>query len=221
MKEVRWLLDHVFFATAEPDTIEQELAVLGFDFTARRRHEGQGTANACAVFDNAFFEILWCVDSAEITSDLVRPLGLDERVRWRETGACPVGLCFRSVDGSGTNASWPFDTWDYEPRYAKGRGVIPIVTPPGCLSEPLIFLSPAAQSRSVGPEHGGKKRLLRSVGVGSPVDDATISLGVKWFLEQSLFSLSSMGASQLRWEFGPSASSKNSRLAAAPIEICW
>ena len=102
-----WELDHVFFASADADAAETELAAFGFAFTVRRAHQGQGTANACAVFENAFFELLRMREPAELDSDLVRPLGLAERIRWRETGACPFGLCFRPTDTASDPESWP------------------------------------------------------------------------------------------------------------------
>lgn len=53
-----WELDHVFFATVDAGAVEAELTAFGFAFTVRRDHPGQGTANACAQFENAFVEIL-------------------------------------------------------------------------------------------------------------------------------------------------------------------
>ena len=51
-------LDHIFVATSDPEPLEWALADAGLAFTQRRIHGGQGTANACAVFENAFLEIL-------------------------------------------------------------------------------------------------------------------------------------------------------------------
>ena len=54
--------------------------------------------NACAFFDNAYLELLWRHDDDELQSDVVRPLGLWERVRWEDTGASPFGIAFRPGD---------------------------------------------------------------------------------------------------------------------------
>src|SRR4051812_8246053 len=121
-------LDHVFVATSEPGLLERALSNFGINFTRRSVHQGQGTVNACALFDNAFLEILWTADQDEVRSEAVRPLGLDERIRWHETGASPFGISFRPTE---PGANWPFDVWQYSPPYTAAG--IPIVTPAGSL----------------------------------------------------------------------------------------
>lgn len=55
---MQWELDHVFFAATDADAAEKVLAEFGIAFTDHRVHRGQGTANACALFENAYFELL-------------------------------------------------------------------------------------------------------------------------------------------------------------------
>jgi len=38
-----------------------------------QHHQGQGTANACAFFDNAYLELLWRHDDDDLQSEVVRP----------------------------------------------------------------------------------------------------------------------------------------------------
>ena len=58
-------LDHIFVMC---DLGAPELAALeaiGLDGPPRRStHAGQGTANACVVFENAFLELLWLTTRA-------------------------------------------------------------------------------------------------------------------------------------------------------------
>lgn len=188
-----WELDHVFFASMDADVAEAELAAFGFAFTVRREHPGQGTANACAVFENAFFEVLRARDPEELNSDLVRPLGLGERIRWRETGACPFGLCFRPTDVATPPNTWPFETWQYAPPYVPSGTSIPIVTARGALSDPLVFISNRRQSSpstpsAASPMHAGAQRALKRVAVHRPRVGAD-SPGVQWFAEHDFFSL--------------------------------
>jgi Glyoxalase-like domain len=188
-----WELDHVFFACVDADAAERELTAFGFTFTVRRIHAGQGTANACAVFENAFFELLHPRDVTELNSELVRPLGLAERLRWRETGACPFGLCFRPTGAATDPGTWPFDTWGYAPPYVPAGTSIPIVTPQHALSEPLIFISnrsgpsPSAPI-AAGAPHGGAPQGLTSVRVYCPRADAS-SPSVQWFADHGFFFL--------------------------------
>jgi Glyoxalase-like domain len=188
-----WELDHVFFASGDADAAEAELAAFGFAFTVRRIHAGQGTANACAVFENAFVEVLRARDPEELESDLVRPLGLAERIRWRETGACPFGLCFRPTRTPTDPDTWPFETWQYAPPYVPTGTSIPIVTPRRALSEPLVFISnrpgysPSTPIDS-GLAHRDSPRTLTRVTVHRPATGAN-STGVLWFAKHDFFSL--------------------------------
>jgi hypothetical protein len=163
-------VDHVFICVENPHAAERALADFGLQFGRRRVHQGQGTANACAFFDNAYLELLWRHDDDELQSEVVRPLGLWERVRWRETGASPFGVAFRPE-----NRQVPIETWPYDaPFLAKGTN-IPIVTPRFMWHEPLVFLSLTSQAPVTLPserqpplEHRGEHRQLTRVTVCGP-----------------------------------------------------
>jgi hypothetical protein len=77
-------LHHVFaFVAPQPP------APPGLIESYRRAHPGQGTANVCYLFGEAYLELLWETDRAEITSPAIARTGLAERARWRDTGGCP------------------------------------------------------------------------------------------------------------------------------------
>ena len=220
-----WELDHVFFASVNADAAEAELAAYGFAFTVRRVHPGQGTANACAVFENAFFEVLRSRDPEELDSDLVRPLGLGERIRWRETGACPFGLCFRPTDTPSDPGTWPFETWQYAPPYVPLGTSIPIVTPRWAFSEPLVFIlnrpkSSPGTSINASPMHGGAHRTLTQVKVHRPRVGAD-SPGVQWFAAHDFFSLEDGPEFllDLQWDRGREARTHNFQ-PRLPITVC-
>ena len=92
-------LDHVFVCVDDPLAAEATLADFGVTFGLHAIHTGQGTANACAFFDNAYLELLWRHDDGGLQSEAVRPVALWERVRWRQTGASPFGIALRPADG--------------------------------------------------------------------------------------------------------------------------
>jgi hypothetical protein len=145
------------------------------------------------VFENAFFELLRPHDVHELSSELVRPLGLAERLRWQETGACPFGLCFRPTSAPTDPGTWPFETWGYAPPYVPAGTSIPIVTPPHALSEPLVFIlnRPAASASAPlagGALPGGAHQSLTSVRICRPRGEAS-SAGVRWFSDHGFFSL--------------------------------
>ncbi|HMI86352.1 MAG TPA: VOC family protein [Polyangiaceae bacterium] len=218
-----WQIDHVFFATADADAAEREITQFGVTFTRRVAHHGQGTANACAMFENAFFEILRPVEYQELRCANVRPLGLEERIHWRETGACPFGVCFRPSDADGALASWPFETWRYEAAYLPTGACIPIVTPVGCLAEPLVFL--ATKPRSVNhemPLHRGAVRRLTGVKVVRVGSASVVSQGVRWFSENGYFSLADGAAHRLELEWNHGAEGNMHAFAdGLPIVLRW
>ena len=215
---MQWELDHVFFATTNADAAEKILADFGIAFTEHRVHSGQGTANACAVFENAFFELLRPHDLTELRSSAVQPLGLDERIRWRETGASPFGLCFRAE-----SRSWPFETWQYRAAYLPAGTGIPIVTPPGLHADPLVFISSQAKrSTNRSPEHRGARRTLTRVTVERAASERPVSSGVGWFAENGYISLKDGPAPvlELEWDHGREGESRDFA-PALPIRIRW
>src|SRR5258708_38505231 len=94
-------VDHVFICVENPHAAERALADFGVQFGRRRIHQGQGTANACAFFDNAYLELLWRHDDDDLQSEVVRPLGLWERVRLREDRAPAFCAPVRPDNGAG------------------------------------------------------------------------------------------------------------------------
>src|SRR5262245_65184714 len=102
-------LDHVFICPENPASAERVLADFGLQFSRRVIHLGQGTAGCYAFFDNAYLELLSRHDDDELQSEVVGPVGLWQRVRWRETGASPFGVAIRPE-----NSEMPVETWPYE-----------------------------------------------------------------------------------------------------------
>ena len=117
-----WEIDRVFFATADADSAERALTDFGLAFTERRVHSGQGTANACATFENAFFEILRPFDVQELGSGIVKPLGLEERIHWLETGACPFGVLLTVNPSHGRSRHGPTRRGSAEGNEHPDRG---------------------------------------------------------------------------------------------------
>jgi hypothetical protein len=216
-----WEIDHVFLAIADP-TLEEVAGDFGLQFTRRSVHQGQGTANACAVFENAFLELLFPVQADEITSDLVRPLGLDERTRWRETGACPFGICFRPRAPLADERALPFETWPYHAAYLPAGASLPIVTPQGSLFEPLLFVTTEPRPPGIfqGGVHRGAKRRLTTLSVQSP--HAVSSPAIRWFLDNDLLSFRRGAEYLVELTLDGGQSGTSARLPAPlPIEVRW
>jgi Glyoxalase-like domain len=219
---MNWELDHVYVAVADPglETVAREF---GMTFTEWRVHRGQGTANACAIFENAFFELLFPADVAELTSDVVRPLGLDERTRWRETGACPFGICFRPTVALEDASTLPFETWPYRPSYLPAGASMPIVTPRASLPEPMIFLMTRPRPQGAADcsaQHRGAKRTLSAVSLQTP--HGTPSPSVQWFIDQGLLGLRQGPEYLLELEWDEGRAGSRERLAdPLPVVVRW
>jgi hypothetical protein len=221
---MKWELDHMFFATPDVAKVERALAEFGLNFSRHVVHQGQGTANACAFFENAFFEVLGVHDSEELQSEIVRPLGLYERIHWSSTGACPFGLCFSAID-AGSDSRWPFETWDYTPKYVPMGASIPIVTPRSRSTDPIVFVTTRAYRRPNSLDallHRGARRTLTRVRLQRPAESPSLSSGVRWFEDQGLFSLESGTAYSVELEWDHGREGKSHRFdPGVPIVLRW
>ena len=129
-------LDHLFVFCDQGAPEQELLAEIGLRVGVRREHVGQGTANACFGFANAYLELLWLQDEAAARDPMVKPLGLQERARWRHTNASPFGICVRPEP---PGQEPPFVSWDYQPAYLPKDLPIRMACNSGVIGEPLVF----------------------------------------------------------------------------------
>ncbi|MGK4001439.1 VOC family protein [Sorangium sp. So ce1036] len=135
-------LDHLFVLVERgaPERVALESAGLRESF--RRSHPGQGTANVCFCFDNAYLELLWVEARDELASPLVARTRLAARAAWRRTGASPFGVAVRSAP---PGAPLPFATWDYRPPYVPEGVAIDVALASADLRQPFLFRPPGAR----------------------------------------------------------------------------
>jgi hypothetical protein len=136
---VSWALDHLFVFVAPDGPEAGRLAALGLAESFRRSHPGQGTANACFCFDNAYLELLWIADAHEAAACVLGRCGLMARANWRTTGASPFGIALRNADPA---AVPPFPCWDYAAPFLPAGMTIPVATASDDPRQPLLFRSP-------------------------------------------------------------------------------
>src|SRR3954471_13665584 len=131
-------LDHLYIL-AQPGAPEAErLIALGLTEGTPNVHPGQGTANRRFYFHNAMLELIFVTDEPAARSPLVAPTRLWERSRWRQTAACPFGLCLHTT---GDPTPPPFPTLDYLPPYLPPGMAIPIARSTMAV-EPMLFINP-------------------------------------------------------------------------------
>lgn len=129
-------LCHVFVFADHRAAAVEALASCGLSRSFERSHPGQGTANVAACFDNAYLEVIWPEDPAELVSVPVARTRLSERSRWRETRACPFGIGLRSA--------LPFPSWEYRPPYLPDGAGIAIALASEDPRQPFLFRSPGS-----------------------------------------------------------------------------
>jgi hypothetical protein len=211
-------LDHVFICVDDPPAAERILAAFGLAFDLRAIHHGQGTANACAFFDNAYLELLGRHDDAALRGEAVRPLALWERVRWRETGASPFGVALRP-DQDGI----PPEAWPYEAPFLAPGGHIPILTPRHAAQEPLVFLVPPTLPIRLGTpaEHRGARRRLTGVRMSGP-HAPTVSPALRLRLAPRVLVLHQAAAHHLELEWDDAgAGEAHDFQPALPLTLRW
>lgn len=94
------LIDHIFIASQNQGDEAKQLVKSGFFEGSHRVHPGQGTRNRKFYFENFFLEIIWENDSEELETELIRNIGLTERVRFEESGFSRFGLGLENTEGS-------------------------------------------------------------------------------------------------------------------------
>src|SRR5512140_935765 len=117
-------LDHVFVCGPAGEAAIAPIVNAGFRVGINREHPGQGTYNTCFFFDNAYLELFHLRREEDTQSPAIAPLSLSQRLRWRDTDACPFGMSLRPAPG---NHDCPFATWDYAAPYLPPGVAIPII----------------------------------------------------------------------------------------------
>lgn len=146
-------LDHVFLFIDDLRVAEALGQSLGLVETYRRVHAGQGTANICYCFENAFLELLVLTDADEASSAAIARTGLLQRADWRELRTCPLGIAWR-LDHQEAPPAFP--TWPFRPPYLPATRAIPVAVESDNLAAPLLFQSPGTEAPAAwAPERRG------------------------------------------------------------------
>jgi len=169
--------DHLFICTDPGAVCAKRLMTFGLTEGSPNTHPGQGTANRRFFFHNAKLELLWVCNPTEAQSEVIRRTRLWERWRDRHSGACPFGICLRSVGSSGDSENAiAFPSWAYRPPYLSATTSIAIGTNSDKLTEPMLFQTPFGQRPASFPpeksqplEHAIELREVTRVELVSPV----------------------------------------------------
>lgn len=142
-------LDHVFICVA-PGAPEGDVLIdFGLREGSPNRHPGQGTACRRFFFQNAYLELAYIRDVAELRNERTRPTRLYERLSSASPAVSPMGIGFRPASGGSSEV--PFPSRPYRPPYLPKEHRIAIGEAP--LSEPMWFyISPGVRPDRL-PDH--------------------------------------------------------------------
>jgi hypothetical protein len=140
-----FVLDHVLVFVAGPAEAEAAVERLGLVPTYRRAHTGQGTANICCSFGDAFLELIWVDDRAAARSEPAARLGLADRAPGGS--ALPLGIALR-----GGPQPLPFPAWSYRPAWLPEGMAIDVAELSADPRQPLLIRLSGGR-RSAGSQH--------------------------------------------------------------------
>lgn len=157
-------LDHLFvFVEVGGGEARLRLEAAGLVPTYERRHEGQGTANVCYAFDNAYLELLWVEDAALLGGAAFARTALWPRANWRTTGASPFGVCVRA------RGAFPFPGWLWHPIYLPPGLDFEVAQASADPAVPFLFRMPGGARPDAWPDGraGGRQRAAGLAEIGA------------------------------------------------------
>ena len=138
--------DHVWIMVSPGAPERAALERAGFQISPDlNQHDGQGTASITVELENAFLELMWPDSTVPISPGLERAAEkFRQRMLWRTSGWCPIGLGFRRTTQS--NDALPFPTWSVTPPWLPPGSAIEMLTPREDTQSPSLFISPRAMA---------------------------------------------------------------------------
>jgi hypothetical protein len=105
--------------------------------------DGQGTASISVEFENAYLELMWPDSTVAVEPGFERAAEkFHQRMRWRGSGWCPIGVGFRETSPVTPEFSYP--TWSTHQEWLPAGSDIVILTPRDDTHSPSSFVTPRA-----------------------------------------------------------------------------
>ncbi len=136
--------DHVWIVVSPSAPEQAALERAGFQISPDiNRHDGQGTASVTVEFQNAYLELIWPDSTVAVSPGMERAQEkFRQRMLWRTSGWCPIGVGLRRTSKSPD--TFPFPTWSVAPAWLPKGSAIEILTPRDDTRSPSLFITPAA-----------------------------------------------------------------------------
>jgi len=156
--------DHVWIMVSPNAPERAALRRAGFEISPDiNRHDGQGTASITAEFQNAFLELIWPDSTVAVKPGLERAAEkFKQRMLWRSSGWCPIGIGLRRTTPS--DDAFPFPIWSITAPWLPAGSAIEMLTPREDTASPSLFVSPRALSDQ-GEQAARASRFRHPIGV--------------------------------------------------------
>jgi hypothetical protein len=137
-------LDHVWIMVSQDAPERAALQRAGFQISKDvNHHEGTGTSSITVEFENTYLELMWSDPKVPLTPGMERAAEkYHQRMLWRTSGWCPIGVGFRRTTPS--DESLPFPTWTWTAEWMPKGSVMVMLTPRDDTRSPALFIEPRA-----------------------------------------------------------------------------
>lgn len=215
-------IDHVFVMCDAGAPEAEALVRLGVAEGPPNVHPGQGTRCRRFFFRDAYLELLWVHDEAEVRSPSVAPTQLWERWSMRRSGACPFGIILSGGGDAAARPPWP--SWDYRPPYLQPGECIAFPRETS-LDEPVIafagFLGTGVRRHDAPFHHPVQRAALTRLQMAVP-DIARQSAATRRLQDEVPIELVASERHLLRLEFGDEATDRIADLRPhLPVILAW
>src|SRR2546427_11535139 len=104
-------------------------------------------ASITVEFENGYLELMWPDSTVAVGPGLERAAEkFRQRMRWRSSGWCPIGVGFRRTTPS--NGAWPFPTWSWTAEWMPKGSKMEMLTPRDDTRSPALFVEPLPLSNT-------------------------------------------------------------------------
>lgn len=150
-------IDHVWIMVSLNAPERAALERAGLQISKEiNHHPGTGTSSVTVEFENGYLELMWPDPSVPVSQGMERTAEkYRQRMLWRTSGWCPLGIGFRRTTPS--NDPLPFPTWTWTADWMPKGSVMEMLTPRDDTSSPALFIEPRSLTSSA--EQAGRAAL--------------------------------------------------------------
>jgi hypothetical protein len=221
-------VDHLFVFTGQPVAAAELLQAFGLTEGSPNVHPSQGTSCRRFFFENAYLELVWISNEADIKSPAVQRTQFWERSQYKDTNFSPFGICFRQPHTKEFLLLFE-ESWHYTPPYLSANHYANIADNQHFLSEPMLFEMPFFGLKPADYPQEKKQPLVHQKGfckltkviLTMPAFES-ISVAFKKVLAESIVEMVPGNSYQATLEFDNGIKGETADFGdILPLSFCW